>query len=155
MPFRIVIFPYQDQKQRGERHEHTGFEGKKGIGDCCRILYNLLRRCYQCNDIWNHHAHHYYMDVFKMIPSFDPSYNAPELHPRQPDIRDDRKNGWRWWRLRRAYLRERPWCERCGLLGEEVHHIIPRHVDHKKIYDWNNLMTLCSFCHAKEHGFGE
>jgi 5-methylcytosine-specific restriction endonuclease McrA len=92
-----------------------------------------------------------------MIPQFDPSFKGskqfqdPNVHKDRPD----RKIGWKWYHLRRKYLQAHPWCERCGLVGDHVHHIIPRHIDKEKIYDWNNLMTLCQFCHMKEHRMGE
>jgi 5-methylcytosine-specific restriction endonuclease McrA len=90
------------------------------------------------------------------IPVFNPFFKAKQfVDPNTHQDRPDRKNGWRWYKLRRAYLKRNPWCERCGLLGDHVHHIIPRHINKDKIYDWNNLMTLCQFCHAKEHGMGE
>lgn len=47
-------------------------------------------------------------------------------------------------------------CEKCGAVGEEVHHII--HINSKNVYDvkitlnQDNLILLCKDCHNKEHG---
>lgn len=47
-------------------------------------------------------------------------------------------------------------CEKCGAIGEEVHHII--HINSTNIEDINvtlnqdNLLLLCKDCHNKEHG---
>lgn len=47
-------------------------------------------------------------------------------------------------------------CEKCGAIGEEVHHKIPLTSDN--IHDVNvtlnpdNLIYLCKECHNKEHG---
>jgi 5-methylcytosine-specific restriction endonuclease McrA len=54
-------------------------------------------------------------------------------------------------KLRRQWLRRHPHCHRCGLAGEEVHHIVPRSVDPTRVYDLANLMTLCKACHRLEH----
>lgn len=46
-------------------------------------------------------------------------------------------------------------CEKCGAVGEEVHHII--HLNAQNIYDVNvtlnqaNLLLLCKACHNEEH----
>ena len=47
-------------------------------------------------------------------------------------------------------------CEKCGAIGEEVHHVI--HINSTNIEDINvtlnqdNLLLLCKDCHNKEHG---
>lgn len=42
-------------------------------------------------------------------------------------------------------------CEKCGKVGEEVHHVIPLTPDNINNPDvslnWNNLMLLCRSCH--------
>jgi 5-methylcytosine-specific restriction endonuclease McrA len=53
--------------------------------------------------------------------------------------------------FRRKWLRMHPHCARCGLAGEEVHHIAPRAIAPHRIYDPTNLMTLCRACHRAEH----
>jgi 5-methylcytosine-specific restriction endonuclease McrA len=95
-------------------------------------------------------------DQPKKIPVFNPRIDAKEVYSKT-DKRIEKKIhlGWKWSRLRKAYLQQHPWCERCGLFGEEVHHIIPRHMSPERVYDWQNLMTLCKFCHMKEHKQGE
>jgi hypothetical protein len=89
------------------------------------------------------------------IPAFNPKAKVKDFQDPRFETRPDRKSGWKWWHLRKQYLMQKPWCERCGLFGEEVHHIIPRHIDPNKIYEWDNLMTLCQFCHMKEHRQGD
>jgi 5-methylcytosine-specific restriction endonuclease McrA len=47
-------------------------------------------------------------------------------------------------------------CEKCGGVGEEVHHIIhvtPSNVEDLKVtLNQDNLILLCKDCHNKEHG---
>ena len=47
-------------------------------------------------------------------------------------------------------------CEKCGGVGEEVHHIIPineHNINNPEItLNLNNLILLCKDCHNKEHG---
>lgn len=47
-------------------------------------------------------------------------------------------------------------CEKCGAIGEEVHHIIkltPENVmDTEVSLNQENLLLLCKDCHNKEHG---
>ena len=85
------------------------------------------------------------------IPAFDPKSKVKSFTDPQAPIRDDKKNGWKWYHTRRQYLMYHPWCVKCGNLGEEVHHVYPRHSHPHLIYKWNNLLTLCKECHAKEH----
>jgi 5-methylcytosine-specific restriction endonuclease McrA len=46
-------------------------------------------------------------------------------------------------------------CEKCGGVGEEVHHIIhvtPSNVEDLQVtLNQNNLILLCKDCHNKEH----
>lgn len=85
------------------------------------------------------------------IPSFDPRAKSKKfVDPKL--IKDPKKrNGWKWYNTRREYLMYHPYCAKCGNLGEEVHHIKPRHSHPHLIYKWNNLLTLCKECHRKEH----
>jgi len=59
----------------------------------------------------------------------------------------------RWSRLSKRKRRANPLCERCEskdyiTLATEVHHIQKiRDAPHLK-YDWENLMSVCSRCHA-------
>ncbi len=59
--------------------------------------------------------------------------------------------GWKWARFKRMWMSDNPLCKQCGRLGEEVHHIVPRHVDPNRMYDVTNLMTLCHACHDEVH----
>ncbi|MFA7219167.1 MAG: HNH endonuclease signature motif containing protein [Synergistaceae bacterium] len=64
----------------------------------------------------------------------------------------------RWRKLRNEYIEEHPYCEVCGYrsLNNDVHHIIPRHIDPSRILDKGNLMTLCKRyrCHLRFGHFG-
>lgn len=87
------------------------------------------------------------------IPRFNPRWGNDD----DKYIQRKRKGialGYKWSRLRRKYLQENPYCNRCSMLAEEVHHIIPRAVRQDLIYEWTNLMSLCKSCHMKEHGMG-
>ena len=62
----------------------------------------------------------------------------------------------RWRKLRNAYYRSKHGiCERCGIPGDIVHHII--HITNENINDpaitfgWDNLELVCLDCHNKEH----
>lgn len=116
-----------------------------------------LQGCMSCL----HNSTSIRMDIFmdskqtrlreETIPVFQPRAKVKRFVDPNAPIRDDKKNGWKWYYTRRQYLMYNPWCAKCGNLGEEVHHVYPRHSHPHLIYKWNNLMTLCKECHAKEH----
>jgi 5-methylcytosine-specific restriction endonuclease McrA len=56
--------------------------------------------------------------------------------------------------MRRIWLMRNPACNRCGLAGEEVHHIVARKDAPHRWDDWNNLESLCHACHVKHHNHG-
>ena len=75
-----------------------------------------------------------------------------EKYSRDPVAK--RRYGRAWKRIRDRYMNAHPLCERCQRDGrlvkaEQVHHIKPlaEGGDHSE----NNLMSLCSSCHAKIH----
>ena len=81
-----------------------------------------------------------------MRPVFDP-------HPKGPTKPPERERmGRPWRRLRRLWLMRHPTCARCGLAGEEVHHVVPRATAPERTLDPSNLETLCRSCHAAAHG---
>jgi 5-methylcytosine-specific restriction endonuclease McrA len=57
----------------------------------------------------------------------------------------------KWRRLRHSWLMQYPTCARCGLVGEEVHHIVPRSEAPERTLDATNLETLCRGCHRLHH----
>ena len=74
-------------------------------------------------------------------------------HATGPKLSSHREmRGGKWERMRRRWLMRYPSCARCGMAGEEVHHIAPRSVAPERAYDWTNLLTLCRRCHRLEHG---
>ena len=75
-----------------------------------------------------------------------------DKYERRPDI--NKLYGRRWKRIRDAYVREHPFCEKCYEEGRlvpvtEVHHIIP--INDGGTSDFDNLMSLCHSCHEKIH----
>jgi len=64
--------------------------------------------------------------------------------------------GWR--KLRNKHIEKNPLCAICGYKSSknDVHHIIPRHVDESKVLDSDNLITLCRKydCHLRFGHFG-
>lgn len=65
-------------------------------------------------------------------------------------------NSKEWKRCRDAYRQSKHFiCERCGMPGEEVHHITyltPENINDPYItLSWDNLELLCQSCHSKEH----
>jgi 5-methylcytosine-specific restriction protein A len=59
--------------------------------------------------------------------------------------------GQRWWEYKNNYLKQHPYCDICGCLAEQVHHIIPRSECPEMMYDWTNLQSLCKKCHIHTH----
>lgn len=60
-----------------------------------------------------------------------------------------------WKKVRKAYAESvNGLCERCGELGDEVHHktaLTPENINDPSIaYGWDNLELLCFSCHQKE-----
>ena len=61
--------------------------------------------------------------------------------------------GHRWRKIRAAFLREHPLCERCEAKervtpATEPHHRLPRREGGSD--DWSNLEALCHECHSEE-----
>ena len=77
-------------------------------------------------------------------------------------FRSGRSGGFGWDKSRGLWLLKRPGCEICGYLppdGEDsndVHHIVPRHIDPSRLLDEANFMTLCRRygCHLRCGHFG-
>lgn len=66
-------------------------------------------------------------------------------------------NSGAWVKTSQAYKRHKfGLCEKCGKLGEEVHHIIPlspSNINDPQItLNWDNLMLLCRSCHELIEG---
>jgi 5-methylcytosine-specific restriction protein A len=68
--------------------------------------------------------------------------------------------GWRWQKLRAAYLAAHPLCEcGCGYAARVVDHRTPHNGDPALIYNWHNLQAMTKPCHdrktaARDGGFG-
>jgi len=69
-----------------------------------------------------------------------------------------RSYGHGWNKVRNEYISKNPCCAICGFnsLDNDVHHIIPRHIDPKLLLEEINLMTLCRKyrCHLRFGHFG-
>lgn len=55
-----------------------------------------------------------------------------------------------WHSVQQAFLKEHPDCEGCGRKGphgNQVHHVVPYHVDPSMELDVTNLLTGCPACH--------
>lgn len=61
------------------------------------------------------------------------------------------------WKNMRSYIckRDKYLCVKCGMPGEEVHHIIhlsPKNIENPEItLNEKNLILLCKNCHFNEH----
>ena len=80
-----------------------------------------------------------------MNQQYDRTVRSPDHHKRY---------GSEWQRIRAAYVRRHPFCERCFAehkltLVEEVHHILP--LSEGGTNEEANLMSLCQSCHTKIH----
>lgn len=58
-----------------------------------------------------------------------------------------------WDRARETKLRTNPFCEECVkvgryVLGQHIHHVIPRAIAPHLSLDQSNLCTLCHSCHS-------
>ena len=65
---------------------------------------------------------------------------------------EKKRYGYRWTKIRAAYIGQHPLCEQCLKEGrvtkaEEVHHIVP--LGHGGTHDFRNLMALCKPCHSR------
>lgn len=74
--------------------------------------------------------------------------SSRKFEPKRPE---HALTGQKWTNLRRRWLMAYPHCARCGLAGEEVHHLVPRKVAPERVYDLTNLQTLCRECHREHH----
>lgn len=78
-------------------------------------------------------------------------YEVISSRKHEPPRADHALTGDKWTRFRRRWLMHQPWCQRCGLAGEQVHHIQPRSVAPHRVFDLTNLETLCRACHEAHH----
>jgi 5-methylcytosine-specific restriction protein A len=68
--------------------------------------------------------------------------------------------GWRWQKLRAAYLVQYPLCScGCGYPATVVDHKKPHNGDPALMYDWDNLQSMTKQCHDRktatyDGGFG-
>jgi len=60
----------------------------------------------------------------------------------------ERGYGRRWRKIRKAFLKDNPFCVSCGDVATEVDHIIPKTQGGKDEYD--NLQSLCKSCHSSK-----
>jgi 5-methylcytosine-specific restriction protein A len=58
-------------------------------------------------------------------------------------------NTTRWRTLRKTFLKENPYCNRCGNnnIPLQVHHKIPPRGNEELFFDEANLETICETCH--------
>lgn len=85
-----------------------------------------------------------------MPDAFDPRPRIPSAKRFEADHVAGFSGG-KWQRIRRLWLMQNPTCNRCGLFGEEVHHIVPRAHAPYRWDDTTNLETLCKACHRAHH----
>jgi 5-methylcytosine-specific restriction protein A len=90
------------------------------------------------------------------MPNKPPRYRPPNARPPQPPTprpsAAERGYGWRWQRVRAAYLAANPLCVHCqadGRITEAtvVDHIIPHKGDEALFYEEGNFQSLCKRCH--------
>lgn len=75
--------------------------------------------------------------------------------PGKVKVPSHRARGSKFHRLARRWLISNPYCHRCGMPGEEVHHVVPVSVAPERMYDLDNLATVCRACHRAIHGKSE
>lgn len=54
----------------------------------------------------------------------------------------------KWDKARDGFLRQNPWCRRCGKPATVVDHIVPHRGDQKLFWDKSNWQPLCTNCHS-------
>lgn len=63
-----------------------------------------------------------------------------------------------WSKVRDQHIANNPRCAICGYTSfqNDVHHIVPRHIDVTRVFDPDNLITLCRkySCHLRFGHFG-
>lgn len=56
----------------------------------------------------------------------------------------------KWKALRASKLKDQPFCEICGAEATEVHHRVPHNGNWALFLDYDNLVSICKSCHARE-----
>lgn len=70
--------------------------------------------------------------------------------------RDTKHNGWKLQEWSRLVIDRDGKCKGCESKNNlEAHHILPKALYPKKIYDVNNGLTLCRKCHKKTDTYGK
>lgn len=59
------------------------------------------------------------------------------------------RSSYRWQKVRKITMGQRPLCEGCGRAAEQVHHIEPLHTHPHLAFVDSNLSPVCTGCHAK------
>lgn len=70
-------------------------------------------------------------------------------HKGGPGRPGSRAYGWRWQRIRNAYIAAHPKCERCGMPALDVHHRDGRSPLDRGANTWTNFEALCRSCHRR------
>lgn len=89
--------------------------------------------CKNCSDIFNSGSNHYEWKDYNHINGL--------------------KDALRKWG-KSVKIRDNYTCQKCGNTNpniQQAHHIIPKCKDRSLIFDENNGITLCIYCHYKEH----
>jgi 5-methylcytosine-specific restriction protein A len=84
-----------------------------------------------------------------------PFATSPTDRERDRGSAASRGYGRRWQKLRAAFLIQHPQCAACHDPANEVDHIIPHRGNQAKLYDWDNLQSLCKPCHSKKTARGQ
>lgn len=66
----------------------------------------------------------------------------------RPSARD-RGYGSKWQKAREAFLKDHPFCVRCGKPSCVVDHITPHRGDTKLFWSRTNWQALCRSCHSR------
>jgi len=73
----------------------------------------------------------------------------------KPRLYDDRRGsstargyGYAWQQRRKEYVKQHPFCVKCGRPTEQVDHVLPR--SHGGSEDDSNLQSLCGYCHKQK-----
>lgn len=76
-------------------------------------------------------------------------HSQSDLQDARTRLQSSKLYGWRWTKLRKAWLVSEPFCRSCGAAADTVDHVIPHRGDVAIFWDQENLQSLCKACHDR------
>jgi len=89
------------------------------------------------------------MTIYKVGPNGELVDPRRKRKDRRPSA-GKRGYGTRWQRFSKRFLRDNPWCSRCGAPARQVHHLDGLGPKGPLGFEPSNCEALCGSCHSSQ-----